>query len=83
MKCNKDNNELSLTCIIIYKQAKIPLFFNTEYMEYIDEKTGKVKKERRLTLDFDFDFYITLLEEIKKRYNIDLFYDNLRKRGYD
>lgn len=80
LKCRKENNEHNLTCVISYKQAKIPLFFNMTYTEYIDEKTGKVKKEENLTLSFDFDFYITLLDDIKKRYNINLFYDYQRKR---
>lgn len=70
-------------CIVYFKGVQIPLFFNIEKSEYIDEQTGKIKKEERLALNFDYDYYITFLDEVKKRYNINLFYDYYRRRGDD
>ncbi len=80
IKC-KNERKMTITCWIIFRDAKIPLFFVRGKTEYIDEKTGKVKKENRILLDLDFDYYLILLDDIKRKYNIDLFYDYYRKRN--
>lgn len=78
-----NHKKQNIICAIFFKGVFIPLFFKIEKEKYIDEYTGKVKKEEKLVLDFDFDYYITLLNNVKKRYNINFFYDYHRKRGDD
>lgn len=75
-----EEEKRKITCQVFFKGARIPLFFRREKTEYIDEKSGKIKKEETLLLELDFDYYITLLDDIKKKYNIDLFYDYYRNR---
>ncbi|MFN7181994.1 MAG: hypothetical protein ACK4NF_04885 [Planctomycetota bacterium] len=80
IRCEEQRNG-DILCNIYFSKAKIPLLFVKGESEYIDEKTGRIKKLKRFFIDLDVEYYLTLLREIKKRYNIDLFYDYYRRRG--
>jgi hypothetical protein len=79
-KC-KSIDSSHINCIIYFGDAEIPIFFKKEKSEFIDENTGKIKKEERISLELDFDFYLELFNQLNKKYNIDIFYDYYRKRG--
>jgi hypothetical protein len=70
-----------IICNNFIKNVTIPIFLEVEQRRYIDENTGAIRKEKKLALEIDFDFYSALLNEIKRKYNTDLFYDYVRSRG--